>query len=219
MSRTGFHALLLLLSVLQSGCLSPPDAPVAPPPVPVAYPSGPAATGALAAWGALLHSARELPEAGKLDAVNAFFNRLDFRPDRELRKAEDYWATPRETLLAAGGDCEDFAIAKYYTLRQLGVPEERLRLTYTIARRPARAHMVLAYYSGPEADPLILDSLAQDLRYGSQRADLMPVFAFNAQTLWVEGKRQAARDTPMQRIANWRELSRRMATEIAYAAL
>ena len=52
-----------------------------------------------------------------------------FEDDDQHWHQADYWATPIETLASNGGDCEDFSIAKYFTLRELGVAEQCLRLT------------------------------------------------------------------------------------------
>jgi predicted transglutaminase-like cysteine proteinase len=148
--------------------------------------------------------------ARQLATVNAFFNALPYAPDSEHWHVDDYWATPAELLRSNAGDCEDFVIGKYFTLRVLGVPEERLRLTYAIAGRPARAHMVLAYYESPGAEPLILDSLQPEIRRASQRPDLAPVFGFNGHALWVGGALQSAVSDPSARLSNWRGLLARL---------
>ena len=61
----------------------------------------------------------------QLYAINRFFNRLKFVDDIEHWRKEDYWATPLEFLSTNAGDCEDFTIAKYFSLRELGVPAEK----------------------------------------------------------------------------------------------
>lgn len=127
----------------------------------------------------------------------------------------DYWATPLEFIGRAAGDCEDFAIAKYVTLLQLGVPNERLRLIYVRARTAGaktEAHMVLGYYENPSDEPLILDNLITSIRPASQRPDLTPVFSFNSQGLWVAGQSQSAAD-PTTRLSRWREVLDRMKQE------
>ena len=136
---------------------------------------------------------RAATERQKLELVNDFMNLTPFKSDREHWGKEDYWATPIEFLSTNGGDCEDFTIARYFTLRELGVAPQKLRLTYVKARigGPAstvtQAHMVLAYYADPAAEPLILDNLIGTIRPASQRSDLQPVFSFNADGIWVGG--------------------------------
>src|SRR3546814_5193816 len=79
--------------------------------------------------------------------------------------------------------------AKCVTLLELGVPESRLQITYGKALRLNQAHMVLAYYANPAADPLVLDNLVPDILPGSSRDDLVPVYSFNGQGLWISRAR------------------------------
>ena len=120
-------------------------------------------------------------EAEALQLVNDAINqRVKWVDDQAHWQAIDYWATPAESIATAGGDCEDFSIAKYYLLKELGVPLARLRITYVRALKlNGQAHMVLAYYPQPGAEPLILDNFDQRVRPASQRADLEPVYSFN----------------------------------------
>lgn len=143
-----------------------------------------------ASWSELLVNVRALPVSDKLVRVNDFFNRrLRFVDDAELWGQSDYWATPMQTLARGAGDCEDFAIAKYFTLLSLGIPVEKLRLTYVRARLDGglQAHMVLAYYADPESDPLVLDNLERSIRPASRRPDLLPVFNFNSERIYQTG--------------------------------
>lgn len=88
------------------------------------------------AWQQLLATQKQIPEAEKLRVVNQFFNaQLKYREDIDLWHQEDYWATPIQALWKGAGDCEDYAIAKYFSLRHLGVPSEKLQITYPPASR------------------------------------------------------------------------------------
>jgi predicted transglutaminase-like cysteine proteinase len=157
---------------------------------------------------------QERPERDKLTLVNDFFNRVRFTSDEEHWGQRDYWATPLELLGTHGGDCEDFSIAKYFTLRELGVPTERLRITYVRARQLDQAHMVVAYYPTPDAQPLILDNLDRRIRPGSGRPDLVPVYGFNGDGLWRSRERgRGERVGGPNRIRLWRDLTSRMARE------
>jgi len=120
-----------------------------------------------------------------------------------------------EMLSTNGGDCEDFSIAKYFTLLELGVPDERLRITYVKALELNQAHMVLAYYETPESEPLILDNLINKIRSASQRSDLLPVYSFNGNNLWMSKERGQGRAIVggSQRINLWRDLNIRMKQE------
>lgn len=159
-----------------------------------------------------------LTERDKLVQVNDFFNKLlQFSTDSALWKQADYWATPGETLGLGAGDCEDFTIIKYFTLKQLGVPVQRLRLTYVRARigGPAsnitQAHMVLTYYATPDAPPLVLDNLLNEIRPAARRPDLEPVFSFNSDGVWAGGGATPA--TPVERLSRWTNLMDRMQKE------
>ncbi|MBS7661136.1 transglutaminase-like cysteine peptidase [Pseudomonas lalucatii] len=168
----------------------------------------------LLSWNQLIENSRYLPEREKLAAVNQFFNRqLRFLSDTVLWKQSDYWATPIETLVQGAGDCEDFSLAKYFTLRKLGVPEARLRITYARELTRGEAHMVLGYYAAPGAEPLILDNLTNDMLPLSQRPDLLLLYAFDAHGLYQvkDGGLQRTGDT--ERLPGWQGLMARMRQE------
>ena len=130
-------------------------------------------------------------ESALLATVNRYFNREPFLSDIAHWGVEDYWATPAEFVASDGGDCEDFSIAKYYALKELGVPIARLRITYVKSSKLNQAHMVLAYYSTPQAEPLILDNLDDEVRPASQRPDLVPVYGFNDEDVLIAGRGNA----------------------------
>ena len=146
---------------------------------------GPEAHQRLENWQRLEALATLAPTDRKLRLVNSFFNRVRFISDIRHWGEEDYWATPVELLTTNGGDCEDFSIAKYLTLKAIGVPDEQLRIVYVKALELNQAHMVLAWYPTPEADPLILDNLINEIKPASQRTDLEPVYSFNGEGLWI----------------------------------
>ena len=178
---------------------------------------GPGAVAALAPLQNMLLEARGQDDDARLMAVNQFYNlRIDFRPDSEVWGQEDYWATPLQSLAAGRGDCEDYVIAKYTTLLAMGVQRSRLRLVYVRARlaetQPAVAHMVLAYYATPTAEPLILDNLRADVLPAAQRNDLTPVFSFNSEGLW-QGVGHATAGDPMARLSRWRDTWQRIQQE------
>jgi predicted transglutaminase-like cysteine proteinase len=129
---------------------------------------------------------------------------------------DEYWATPAEALSINGADCEDFAIAKFFTLKELGVPNARLRLVYARQTHSPEAHMVLAYYSEPRADPLILDNLVGDITPASRRPDLTPVYTFNDDDLlFLKQSSSPVRvDTFSHR--RWRELLAKLMREQTY---
>lgn len=166
------------------------------------------------AWQRLLATEKQVPEAEQLSVVNLFFNhQMQYREDIDLWQEVDYWATPVQSLWKGAGDCEDYAIAKYFSLRHLGVSGEKLRITYVKALRQNRAHMVLTYYSSPEAMPLVLDSLMDGILPASQRTDLLPVYAFNAEGLWLTGASGNKRVGDTKRLSRWQDVLKKMAAE------
>jgi len=182
----------------------------------LAQPYGPVAVQTVAAWRKLVEESAGLSDTDKLNRVNTFFNRrILYKTDMEVYKLEDYWATPLEFMGHGAGDCEDFAIAKYTTLRLLGVANERMRLIYVryqSGNTPPVAHMVLGYYAQPAEEPVILDNMVSSIRTASMRADLLPVYSFNSDGLWVGGATTSSAD-PTTRLSRWRDVLERMRQE------
>jgi len=151
----------------------------------------------------------------QLKAINDFYNRrLAYKEDIDNWGLIDYWASPLESLGKGAGDCEDYAIGKYFTLVAMGMPHAKLRMVYvraSIAGAPNGyvAHMVLAYYPQPEAEPLVLDNLIPEIRPAGTRPDLTPVFSFNAEGLWQGVGSIRANGDPLVRLSKWREVLNR----------
>ena len=164
------------------------------------------------AWRQLIDQQQETSAMEQLEAVNRFFNLFQFMDDSVLWGQEDYWATPLEFIGMGAGDCEDFSIAKYFTLLEMGFDIQKLRLVYVKAVQLNQFHMVLAYYETPSAVPLILDNLDGAIRPATQRPDLVPVFSFNGQQLWLNRQRGRAEaiGSP-ERLPQWVELLERYA--------
>ena len=163
-------------------------------------------------WSKLLERTDFGGDMAKVREVNRFFNQMRFVDDIDHWGEKDFWATPIEFLGTNGGDCEDFSIAKYFTLRHLGVPEEKLRMVYVKALRLNQAHMVVAYLPDPDAEPLILDNLNPEVLRAGLRRDLQPVYSFNGDGLWLAKERGLGK-TPAgkaDRLSLWTQLQRRI---------
>ncbi|MBN7820229.1 transglutaminase-like cysteine peptidase [Bowmanella sp. Y57] len=138
------------------------------------------------AWQNLIEEQQQNGVIAQLNATNYFANRrIRYATDMEHWQQNDYWATPIESLVSQRGDCEDYAILKYATLRALGVPEDKLRLMYVRASSVNEPHMVLIYFETPQSLPLVLDNLTDKILPADQRKDLRPVYSFNGQGLWL----------------------------------
>lgn len=163
------------------------------------------------AWFRLMENSYSLDEDEKIKNVNNFFNLLHFIDDIKLWGVSNYWATPLEFLGANGGDCEDFAIAKYFTLLELGIPDKKMRITMVKAVTLDQYHMVVAYYETPGSVPLILDNIDGKIKPATQRNDLIPVYSFNGKQLWLnKNKGQGVLAGKSQRLNRWTDLNHRM---------
>lgn len=162
-------------------------------------------------WQNLILSNVETSEVNKLKQVNQFFNKLEFADDRDNWGEEDYWATPIEFVVCQAGDCEDFSIAKYFTLCAMGVPEDKLSFTYVKALKYNAYHMVLTYDSIPGVEPLILDNIVNTVNSASERLDLVPIYRFDGTNLWLAKKQGRGKLVgSSNRLSRWQKLLERM---------
>lgn len=122
-------------------------------------------------------------ELQKVSAINDCFNKVTYLDDMTHWGVEDYWATPLEFISTGGGDCEDYAIAKYITLKDMGVPESKLYLTY--CKYDDLGHMFLSYMPTPYSVPLVLDNINTNLLPLTQRTDLEVVYSINKNGIWA----------------------------------
>ncbi|MFK8333318.1 cysteine protease LapG [Pseudomonas sp. BJa5] len=166
------------------------------------------------AWQNLLTTQKQGSDLEQLKRVNQFFNhQLRYVEDIDLWREVDYWSTPIQALIKGAGDCEDYAIAKYFSLRRMGMPADKLRITYVKALRQNRAHMVLTYYASPNAMPLVLDSLMDAIKPANERTDLIPVYAFNGEGLWLTGAGGNKKVGDTKRLSRWQDLLKKMQAE------
>lgn len=147
--------------------------------------------------GALAEHEREVQRA--LEAVNDFFNRVPVSAKLAVQVADARWATPEEFLSGKGGLAADFVIAKYFALRDIGIPASRLRVFVAGRKGLSQPHIVLAYYSAPDAQPLILDNFDPAVRNAAARTDLVPVYSFDPDAGAAKGGHR-----------KWREMASRM---------
>ena len=131
-----------------------------------------------------------------------------------IPEEENYWKSPKEFFEDGGGDCEDYSISKYYTLMELGVEEKKLRLAYVKAVKYNQFHMVTLYFPTPKSDPLVLDNINSRILPGSQRIDLIPVYSFDAKSIWImKSRREGTLAGSADRLAQWTSMKTRFSSE------
>lgn len=177
------------------------------------------AAGRLDSWHNLIAHGRQLDEQQKLQQVNRFINRaLRYASDQQIWQSKDYWATPSEALSRGEGDCEDYAIAKFFGLTQMGIPSERLRLTYVKDLKHNQAHMVLAYYAPGASQPQLLDNLRDSIEPASARRDLLPVYAFNDRGIYLASSPLRKAKSDSNQIALWSQVRERALSDGSLSA-
>lgn len=144
----------------------------------------------------MMNEAKNLDDMGKLEKVNDFFNETPYESDMKVWGVSDYWATRLEFIGKDKGDCEDFVIAKYFTLKELGVPTSKLFMTYAKSLRYKTGHLVLTYYETPKSVPLVLDSYNYKVLPASQRDDLVPIYSFSGDDLFNAKQAQIGKMVP-----------------------
>jgi predicted transglutaminase-like cysteine proteinase len=132
-------------------------------------------------WIKLRDSLNGAPLMEKLKKVNVFFNRWPYKMDNSVWGVEDYWATPCE-FMKRSGDCEDYAISKYYALRNLGVPASQMRVAAIINGITGNGHAVLVVYL--DGDAYVLDNLTNMVLSHKRLSHYRPVYTVNEEYMW-----------------------------------
>lgn len=153
----------------------------------------------------LMEELKDKEEIEKVVEINKFFNQLQYATDLRIWKTNDYWASRLEFIGKGAGDCEDYAVAKFLTMAQLGVPQKKIFLTYVKAINfPQSAHLVVTYYKTPGTIPYVLDNYEKRILPATARKDLIPVYSFTASDLYLQkqhglGKKINRRDLKNQK--------------------
>ncbi len=140
-------------------------------------------------WEKLKNSLAGAPLKEQVQKVNNFFNQWPYKFDKEVWGVEDYWATPRE-FVERSGDCEDYAISKYYALRDLGVPASQLRVAAVKDVIRNLGHGVLIVYM--ENDAYVLDNLTNLVLSHKKLKHYAPQYSVNEEYLWRHVKPKSA---------------------------
>jgi predicted transglutaminase-like cysteine proteinase len=160
-------------------------------------------------WERLINAYQSRSEWDMINAVNEFFNRNIQGVIDEESIGGDYWQSPLETLVRGQGDCDDFAMAKYVSLRLLKIPPDRLRVA--VVKHPFGYHAVLLFFPSNEPDPWVLDNLRFEhfrvidshiLRLSNriERHNLAPIFGVNEKFWTLFDRMRETRQTtdPLQ---------------------
>lgn len=138
---------------------------------------------AMTGWRDMVVGLQNVDKVSQLQMVNTFFNRWQYREDRDTYGRSDYWASPVE-FMTNSGDCEDYAIAKYFTLSVLGFQDSDLRVMAVMDNSRAIGHSVLA--ASIDGNVYILDNLAASVQRDTDYAQsYTPRFAVNLSGVWT----------------------------------
>ena len=125
---------------------------------------------------------RGLPLESQVRRVNDLMNSVQYISDKRNWGRSDYWATPVE-FITRGGDCEDFAIAKYAALRALGVPDSKMRVLILKDMQKNIPHAVLIVYTNE--GPMILDNQIKTVRADNSIHHYKPIYSINRTSWWL----------------------------------
>lgn len=148
------------------------------------------AAGLLGKWEKELAAYRSSSLKDMAENVNALVNKTRYITDTRNWGQSDYWATPVE-FMQRGGDCEDYAVAKYVALRSLGVPEERLRIAIVQDTQKNIPHAVLVVYT--ESGAYVLDNQNQNMLSGESGSRYRPIYSINRQAWWLHSAPEGTR--------------------------
>lgn len=132
-------------------------------------------------WKKIIHDARGQDVMTQLKMVNAFFNKWPYGLDIDIYGASDWWATPQE-FLKLSGDCEDYAIIKYFALRELGFAAEDLRIVAVKDRIRGLGHAILAVFV--QGDAYILDNMSNMVFPHTKYTHYVPQYSVNEEYRW-----------------------------------
>jgi len=125
----------------------------------------------------------------QLDSVNRYMNRAPYITDPVNYGVPDYWATPKQ-FFVKDGDCEDYAITKYLSLRSLGWPTDKMRIVVLQDENLGIAHAVLVVYH--QGRTYVLDNQIDQVVTDDRIAHYRPIYSINEQAWWLHQRRQTA---------------------------
>lgn len=133
-------------------------------------------------WHNFLKKIKDKPKRQQIAEVNRYANEKKYVMDMANYGVEDYWAIPKE-FLYHGGDCEDFAITKFFSLRWLGYHDDDIRLLILQDTNLRIQHAVLMVLDRGEL--LVLDNQSHEVLPQNQIRHYVPLYSLNEKQWWV----------------------------------
>lgn len=141
-------------------------------------------------WQIIKRIAQSLPDPKKLKLINDYINQDSaLAADFYLKEIGRNTIDSFQFSAIDSVDCKCYAVAKYLALLEVGVPKEKMRITYVKASGVNRPHIVLTYFSSSQSSPLVLDNLISEIKRASLRKDLLPIYSFKGLGVWHQAKK------------------------------
>lgn len=132
-------------------------------------------------WTKFLKSVVKKSKVDQVKAVNAFMNRAKYITDPVNWGKKDYWESPIE-FMAKFGDCEDYAITKYMSLKRLGFKDAQMRIVAVKDLNLKVGHAVLVVYL--DGKIWLLDNQIKQMVEAKSVRHYQPVFSINEKFWW-----------------------------------
>ncbi len=133
-------------------------------------------------WREVIDSIRGKSLLVQLKTINSHLNKAPYITDMVNWQQKDYWATIRQ-FFSKDGDCEDYAIAKYYSLKELGYNTDHMRIVIVQDNNLNVAHAVLAVYVDDKI--WILDNQISDIVTDDKIVHYTPLYSINENAWWL----------------------------------
>lgn len=133
-------------------------------------------------WGKYLRALGTVPLRERLSSVNTRMNRWRYITDPVNWGVDDYWESPLQ-FFTRNGDCEDYAISKFLSLRAAGVPGDRLRIVVLNDMNLGVLHAVLVVLEGGRW--WVLDNQISQVIPADQVRHYRPVYSINETGWWL----------------------------------
>lgn len=138
----------------------------------------------------LVDLAQTRPGRDRLDLVNRMVNAaIRYTSDIAQHGVVDRWSSPLFSFGSERGDCEDYAIVKYFALRSAGMAASDLRILLVRDLVTHEYHAVVA--ARDDGQWLMLDNRHMSLLDSDDTRQLQPLFAINDHGVRVFATRNA----------------------------